>query len=140
MTKSLAPLLPTLSTSTSSEARLMMVPAVRAAFTAMLSMGCRVCCDMGRSSSGVGRTSIQACKHAGAGAGGAGGEKNGCKAPWGRQCKDSDCRAAPDTLANMPVLDPHPRFILVETSHPGNVGAVARAMKVMGFADLVLTC
>ena len=30
------------------------------------------------------------------------------------------------------------RFILVETSHPGNVGAAARAMKVMGFGDLVL--
>jgi len=30
------------------------------------------------------------------------------------------------------------RFILVDTSHPGNVGAAARAMKVMGFADLVL--
>jgi tRNA/rRNA methyltransferase len=30
------------------------------------------------------------------------------------------------------------RFILVEPSHPGNVGAVARAMKVMGFDDLVL--
>ena len=30
------------------------------------------------------------------------------------------------------------RFILVETSHPGNVGAAARAMKVMGFDDLVL--
>jgi len=30
------------------------------------------------------------------------------------------------------------RFILIETSHAGNVGAVARAMKVMGFADLVL--
>lgn len=30
------------------------------------------------------------------------------------------------------------RFILLNTSHPGNVGAVARAMKVMGFADLVL--
>ena len=30
------------------------------------------------------------------------------------------------------------RFILVNTSHPGNVGAAARAMKVMGFADLVL--
>jgi tRNA/rRNA methyltransferase len=30
------------------------------------------------------------------------------------------------------------RFILVDTSHPGNVGATARAMKVMGFADLVL--
>ena len=30
------------------------------------------------------------------------------------------------------------RFVLVETSHAGNVGAAARAMKVMGFADLVL--
>jgi tRNA/rRNA methyltransferase len=30
------------------------------------------------------------------------------------------------------------RFILVGVSHPGNVGAAARAMKVMGFADLVL--
>jgi tRNA/rRNA methyltransferase len=30
------------------------------------------------------------------------------------------------------------RFVLVRTSHPGNVGAAARAMKVMGFADLVL--
>lgn len=30
------------------------------------------------------------------------------------------------------------RFILVEPSHPGNVGAAARAMKVMGFGDLVL--
>ena len=30
------------------------------------------------------------------------------------------------------------RFILIETSHPGNVGATARAMKVMGFHDLVL--
>jgi tRNA/rRNA methyltransferase len=30
------------------------------------------------------------------------------------------------------------RFILMGTSHPGNVGAAARAMKVMGFGDLVL--
>jgi tRNA/rRNA methyltransferase len=30
------------------------------------------------------------------------------------------------------------RFILVETSRPGNIGAAARAMKTMGFADLVL--
>ena len=30
------------------------------------------------------------------------------------------------------------RFVLVEPSHAGNVGAVARAMKVMGFAELVL--
>ncbi len=30
------------------------------------------------------------------------------------------------------------RFILLNTSHAGNVGAAARAMKVMGFTDLVL--
>ncbi len=30
------------------------------------------------------------------------------------------------------------RFVLIGTSHPGNVGATARAMKVMGFSDLVL--
>ena len=30
------------------------------------------------------------------------------------------------------------RFVLVNTSHAGNVGAAARAMKVMGFSDLVL--
>jgi tRNA/rRNA methyltransferase len=30
------------------------------------------------------------------------------------------------------------RFILIGTSHAGNVGAAARAMKVMGFGDLVL--
>ena len=30
------------------------------------------------------------------------------------------------------------RIVLVDTSHPGNIGAVARAMKTMGFADLRL--
>ncbi|MEO6079980.1 MAG: RNA methyltransferase [Steroidobacteraceae bacterium] len=30
------------------------------------------------------------------------------------------------------------RFVLVDTSHPGNIGAVARAMKNMGLSDLVL--
>jgi tRNA/rRNA methyltransferase len=30
------------------------------------------------------------------------------------------------------------RFILIETSHAGNVGAAARALKVMGFGELVL--
>lgn len=37
----------------------------------------------------------------------------------------------------MSAIDPT-RFILLNTSHPGNVGATARAMKVMGFSDLVL--
>ena len=39
----------------------------------------------------------------------------------------------PDT----PSLDPT-RFVLINTSHAGNVGSAARAMKVMGFSDLVL--
>src|SRR5258708_28179270 len=30
------------------------------------------------------------------------------------------------------------RFVLVEPSHPGNVGAAARALKTMGFSRLVL--
>ena len=30
------------------------------------------------------------------------------------------------------------RFVLCETSHPGNIGAAARAMKTMGFHELVL--
>ncbi len=33
---------------------------------------------------------------------------------------------------------PDIRFVLVETSHPGNIGAAARAMKVMGLRRLVL--
>ena len=39
--------------------------------------------------------------------------------------------------ARPPTSDPT-RFVLIETSHPGNVGSTARAMKVMGFGDLVL--
>ncbi|MFZ6871281.1 RNA methyltransferase [Undibacterium sp. Di27W] len=30
------------------------------------------------------------------------------------------------------------RFILVETSHPGNIGSAARAIKTMGFSELIL--
>lgn len=30
------------------------------------------------------------------------------------------------------------RFVLVGTSHPGNIGAAARAMKTMGFSELIL--
>ena len=46
-------------------------------------------------------------------------------------------------MVPMPEAAPDPatvptRFVLVGTSHPGNVGAAARAMKVMGFRDLVL--
>jgi tRNA/rRNA methyltransferase len=38
---------------------------------------------------------------------------------------------AVNSLANI-------RIVLVETSHPGNLGAAARAMKVMGLSDLAL--
>ncbi len=36
--------------------------------------------------------------------------------------------------------DPRPRirFVLVNTSHPGNIGAAARAMKTMGLHQLYL--
>ncbi len=44
-------------------------------------------------------------------------------------------RGAPPTPPKTPVKT---RFILIQTSHAGNVGAAARAMKVMGFDDLVL--
>jgi tRNA/rRNA methyltransferase len=42
-------------------------------------------------------------------------------------------------MPNQPSTAPDPtRFILIGTSHAGNVGATARAMKVMGFSELVL--
>jgi tRNA/rRNA methyltransferase len=40
------------------------------------------------------------------------------------------------TASTAPVF--RTRFVLIQTSHAGNVGAAARAMKVMGFDDLVL--
>jgi len=42
----------------------------------------------------------------------------------------------PVTAASTPA--DRTRFVLVQTSHAGNIGAAARAMKVMGFTDLVL--
>ncbi|MBI1891792.1 MAG: RNA methyltransferase [Burkholderiales bacterium] len=39
--------------------------------------------------------------------------------------------------SDMPLFE-RLRFVLVETSHPGNIGAAARAMKTMGFTELVL--
>jgi tRNA/rRNA methyltransferase len=38
----------------------------------------------------------------------------------------------------MPAPTDPARFVLMQPSHAGNVGAAARAMKVMGFSDLVL--
>ena len=45
----------------------------------------------------------------------------------------------PDSTANTrPAREPRTRFVLIQPSHAGNVGAAARAVKVMGFAELVL--
>jgi tRNA/rRNA methyltransferase len=46
--------------------------------------------------------------------------------------------SACDILPSLPATMDRTRFVLVQTSHAGNVGAAARALKVMGFADLVL--
>ncbi len=43
----------------------------------------------------------------------------------------------PQTIAGT-ILPMKTRFVLINTSHAGNVGAAARAMRVMGFDDLVL--
>jgi tRNA/rRNA methyltransferase len=50
--------------------------------------------------------------------------------------RNSSCRPRA-FLALSELADPT-RFVLINTSHPGNVGAAARAMKVMGFRELVL--
>lgn len=42
------------------------------------------------------------------------------------------------TFDRLPVPADPTRFVLIQPSHAGNVGAAARAMKVMGFQDLVL--
>ena len=44
----------------------------------------------------------------------------------------------PEINTNLSNLFTRLRFILVETSRPGNIGAVARAMKTMGFSELFL--
>jgi len=51
----------------------------------------------------------------------------------------SDTAPPPTAQPSAPIaLTGGARFVLVNVSHPGNVGAAARAMKVMGFDDLVL--
>lgn len=42
-----------------------------------------------------------------------------------------DCAHSQDLFQNL-------RFVLIETSHPGNIGAAARAIKTMGFGRLYL--
>ena len=51
----------------------------------------------------------------------------------------NDCNApAADMTGTTGITSLGLKFILVETSRPGNIGAAARAMKTMGFSQLVL--
>jgi tRNA/rRNA methyltransferase len=68
--------------------------------------------------------------------GGLGSCVEGDKERRGDNCR-VDTPSLPAAPADAPTPDPT-RFVLIGTSHPGNVGATARAMKVMGFSDLVL--
>ncbi len=52
------------------------------------------------------------------------------------QCGEN--RFGPDGLRKPDFKSMKTRFVLIQTSHAGNVGATARAMRVMGFDDLVL--
>ena len=45
---------------------------------------------------------------------------------------------SPPTSDSLVSLHRRVRIVMVETSHPGNVGSAARAMKTMGLGDLVL--
>ncbi len=58
--------------------------------------------------------------------------RSGPRRPW--RCPARQC--APARIAPAPPVNT--RFVLIHTSHAGNVGAAARAMKTMGFDDLVL--
>jgi tRNA/rRNA methyltransferase len=55
-----------------------------------------------------------------------------------RQAGGTGCENAPSLPAPLVNIPDPTRFVLVGTSHAGNVGATARAMRVMGFTDLVL--
>jgi tRNA/rRNA methyltransferase len=54
------------------------------------------------------------------------------------QSADPAHRTTPDIAHGARSFHAATRFVLVEPSHPGNVGAAARALKTMGFADLTL--
>jgi tRNA/rRNA methyltransferase len=58
--------------------------------------------------------------------------------PIGSMAACGDNRRLALCSSCLPYIPMRTRFILINTSHAGNVGAAARAMKTMGFGDLVL--
>lgn len=70
-------------------------------------------------------------------------EKNGGVGPLEATLRSGDAGGENRAFYRLRrLVSPNPamrtRFILIQTSHAGNVGAAARAMKTMGFDDLVL--
>ena len=47
-------------------------------------------------------------------------------------------KGSPRPETGSPAVFSRVRFIMVNPSHPGNVGSAARAIKTMGFSELVL--
>ena len=64
-------------------------------------------------------------------------DEQGGAAEGGKERGSDNHRVNTPSLPGGAAADPA-RFVLIGTSHPGNVGSTARAMKVMGFSDLVL--
>jgi hypothetical protein len=56
----------------------------------------------------------------------------------GDNSPQTDGRPAPAFYPCMSTSPAITRFVLMNTSHPGNVGAAALAIQVMGFDELVL--
>ncbi len=78
---------------------------------------------------------VQRLRHGGGGRGAVGTDDGALQ----RQSPAPTADRCPSRVyLGMPEQDSNTRFVLVQTSHAGNVGAAARAIKVMGFHDLVL--
>ena len=58
--------------------------------------------------------------------------------PGGKSKREPPVDAGGDNRGHFTPVAMKTRFILIQTSHAGNVGGAARAMKVMGFDELVL--
>lgn len=74
--------------------------------------------------------------------------ENGLALPWGSEPRAADAQGYQTSGSILPFFGAakparmnclsHIRIVLVETTHPGNIGAAARAMKNMGLRDMAL--
>jgi tRNA (cytidine32/uridine32-2'-O)-methyltransferase len=71
-------------------------------------------------------------------AGGAQRERHGWRKSSGLTIKSKILRDMNQSTASIPPAPQTIRFVLARTSHPGNIGAAARAIRTMGFWRMVL--